>query len=43
MVAFATPNRGEFYELVYACGLFVDQKCSNYALTNLLFGLWRSL
>jgi hypothetical protein len=24
---------------MYACGLFVHQKCSNYALTNLLFGL----
>jgi hypothetical protein len=26
---------------MFACGSFVHQKCSNYALTNLLFGLCR--
>jgi hypothetical protein len=31
----------ETCELVYACGLSVHQKCSNHALTNLLFGLCR--
>jgi hypothetical protein len=33
---------GEFCEsceFVFAHGSFVHQKCSNYALTNLLFGL----
>jgi hypothetical protein len=34
---------GESCESVYACGSFVYQKCSNYALTNLLFGLCRSI
>jgi hypothetical protein len=29
-------NCGEFCEFVFACGLFMQQKCSNYALTNLL-------
>ncbi len=28
---------------MYAYGSFVHQKCSNYALTNLLFGLCRSV
>jgi hypothetical protein len=28
---------------MFACGSFVHQKCSNYALTNLLFSLYRSL
>jgi len=32
-------GRGESCELVYACGSSVHQKCSNYALTNLLFNL----
>jgi hypothetical protein len=32
-------GRGESCELVYARGSSVHQKCSNYALTNLLFGL----
>ncbi len=31
------------YKFMYACGLFVHQKCFNYALTNLLFGLCRSM
>jgi hypothetical protein len=35
-------GRGESCESVFACGLFVHQKCSNYALTN-LFGLCRSV
>jgi hypothetical protein len=30
------------YESVFARGSFVHQKCSNYALTNSLFGLCRS-
>jgi len=34
---------GESYESVFACGSFVHQKCSNYALTNLLFGLCMSM
>jgi len=29
----------EFYECMFAHGLSMHQKCSNYALTNLLFGL----
>jgi len=32
-------GHGEFCEYVFACGLYVHQKCPNYALTNLLFGL----
>jgi len=32
-------SRGESYEYIFTPGLFVHQKCSNYALTNLLFGL----
>jgi hypothetical protein len=37
----ASPNlgHGESCESMYACGSFVHQKCSNYALTNLLFGV----
>ncbi len=34
-------GHGEYYESVFACGSFVHQKCSTYALTNLLFGLCR--
>ncbi len=34
-----SPGRGESYESVYAYGLSVHQKCYNYVLTNLLFGL----
>jgi len=30
-------------EFMFTHGLFVHQKCSNYALTNLLFGLCRSV
>jgi len=37
----ASPSlgRGESYEFVHASGLFMYQKCSNHALTNLLFRL----
>jgi hypothetical protein len=38
-----SPGRGEFYEIVFTHGLFVHQKCSNYAITNLLFGLCKFL
>jgi hypothetical protein len=38
-----SPGRGESCESVFARGLSVHQKCSNYALTNLLFGLCRSV
>jgi hypothetical protein len=34
---------GESCESVFARGLSVHQKCSNYALTNLLFNLCRSM
>ncbi len=37
-----SSGRGEFHEFVFARGSFVHQKCSNYALTNLLFNLCRS-
>ncbi len=43
VVVSSSPSCGESYEFVYARGLFVHQKCSNYALTNLLFGLCRSI
>jgi hypothetical protein len=33
------PGCVESCESVFACGLSMHQKCSNYALTNLLFGL----
>ncbi len=33
----------EFCKFVFACGLSVHQKCSNYALTNLWFGLCGSM
>jgi hypothetical protein len=33
----------ESYEFMYVCGLSMHQKCSNYVLTNLLFGLCRSM
>jgi hypothetical protein len=36
-----SPGSGESCEYVYARGLSMHQKCSNYALTNLLFGLYR--
>jgi hypothetical protein len=39
------PNlgRGEFCESMFASDSSVHQKCSNYALINLLFGLCRSV
>jgi hypothetical protein len=37
----SSPDRGESCEFVFAYGSFVHQKCSSYALTNLLFGLCR--
>jgi hypothetical protein len=36
------PNLGHG-ESMFARGESVHQKCSNYALTNLLFGLCRSM
>jgi hypothetical protein len=36
-------GRGESCESMYARDLFVHQKCSNYALTNFLFGLYKSM
>jgi hypothetical protein len=36
------PGCGESCEPELACGSSMHQKCSNYALTNLLFGLCRS-
>jgi hypothetical protein len=34
---------GEFCEFMYVHSLSVHQKYSNYALTNLLFGLCKSI
>ncbi len=36
-------GRGESCESMYAHGSSVHQKCFNDALTNLLFGLWKSV
>jgi hypothetical protein len=36
-------GRGEFCESVFTRGSSMHQKCSNYALTNLLFGLCKSM
>ncbi len=36
-----SPGRGGSYESMYVRGLSVHQKCSNYTLINLLFGLCR--
>jgi len=41
MVVPPSLGHGEFCESVYAYGLSMHQKCSNHALTNLLFGLCR--
>ncbi len=38
-----SPGPGESCESMFACGSSVHQKCSNYALTNLLFGFCRSV
>jgi hypothetical protein len=39
----SNPGRVESCEFVFAHGLSVDQKCSNYALTNLLFSSCKSM
>ncbi len=39
VVASPSSNCGEFYESEFARGSSQHQKCFNYALTNLLFGL----
>ncbi len=36
-------GHSECCEFVFACGLSVHQKCSNYALINLLFSLCKSM
>jgi hypothetical protein len=38
-----SPSRGESCKSVFARGLYMHQKCSSYALTNLSFGLCRSV
>ncbi len=38
-----SPGRGEFCESEFAPGSSVHQKCSNYALSNLFFGLCKSV
>jgi hypothetical protein len=43
VVASLNPSRGESYESVFIRGSFVHQKCFSYALTNLLFGLCKSM
>jgi hypothetical protein len=43
VVASPSPGRDEFSEFVFTCGLSMHQRCSSYALTNLLFGLCRSV
>jgi len=43
VVASPKFGRGESYEFVFARSSSVHQKCSNYALTNLLFGLCKSV
>jgi len=43
VVAFPSLGCDEFYESVFARGSSMHQKCFNYALTNLLFGLCRSI
>jgi hypothetical protein len=42
MVAPPSPSCGESCESVFAHASLVHQKCSNYALTNLLFDLCKS-
>jgi len=34
---------GEFCEFMFTCASSVHQRCFNYALTNMLFGLCRSM
>jgi hypothetical protein len=43
VVASLNLGCGESYESMFGHGEFVHQKCSNNALTNLLFGLSRSM
>jgi hypothetical protein len=43
VVASTSPGRDESCESMFARGLSMHQKCFNYALTNLLFGLCRSV
>jgi len=43
VVASSSLGRGESYEFMFAYGSSVHQKCSNYTLTNLLFGLCKSV
>jgi len=43
VVVSPSSGYGESYESMFAYGSFVHQECSNYALTNLLFGLCRSV
>jgi hypothetical protein len=38
-----SPSCGESCESMFACGSSVQQKCSNYALTNMLFGFCTSM
>jgi hypothetical protein len=38
-----SPGCDESYEFVFTDGSSVHQKCYNYALTNFLFGLCRSM
>jgi hypothetical protein len=42
VMASPSPGCGESYKFMFAHGLFVHQNYSNYALTNLLFCLYRS-
>jgi hypothetical protein len=43
VVASSSLSHGESYESMFARDLSVHQKYSNYALTNLLFGLCMSV
>jgi hypothetical protein len=43
MVVSPSLGYGESREFVFTHGSWMHQKCSNYALTNLLFGLCRSV
>ncbi len=43
MTSPSSPGRGESCEFVFARSSSMHQKCSNYSLTNLLFGLCTSV
>jgi hypothetical protein len=43
VMASLNPRRGESCKSVFARGSSMHQKCSNYALTNLLFNLCKSM